>query len=164
MRPRPSTHHLAACSSDFYTLSRRVANKNTRLDSRTGEEIVEENLSTSMAYGGDPYCLKTRSKSVMCLPIKRFSQVAGVIYLENNLAAGVFTRERSRFVRMLGVQVIISIDNARLYQGLGLSSSHDIIVGAHRGTMHVESVEGEFAEFILTIPRLAPAQSKQQTI
>jgi signal transduction histidine kinase len=85
---------------------------------RTGEEIVEENLSTSMAYGGDPYCRKTRPKSVMCLPIKRFSQVAGVIYLENNLTAGVFTRERSRFVRMLSVQAIISIDNARLYQSL----------------------------------------------
>lgn len=85
---------------------------------RTGEEIVEENLSTSIAYCADPYCLTIRPKSVMCLPIKRFSQVAGVIYLENNLTAGVFTRERSRFVRMLGVQAIISIDNARLYQSL----------------------------------------------
>ncbi len=43
--------------------------------------------------------------------------------------------------------------------GLGLSISHDIVVGAHRGTMHVESVEGEFAEFALTIPREAAPRS-----
>ncbi|HRI63339.1 MAG TPA: hypothetical protein PK156_03855 [Polyangium sp.] len=40
-----------------------------------------------------------------------------------------------------------------------LSISHDIVVGAHRGTMHVESVEGEFAEFVLTIPREAAPRS-----
>lgn len=108
---------------------------------RTGEEIVEQNLSNSVAYAGDPYCLANRPKSVMCLPIKRFSQVAGVIYLENNLAADVFTRERARFVRMLGVQAIISIDNARLYQSLEykveertreLHAKNDVLVSTQR--------------------------------
>jgi signal transduction histidine kinase len=37
--------------------------------------------------------------------------------------------------------------------GLGLSLSHDIIIKEHKGTMKVESVEGEFAEFIITIPK-----------
>lgn len=37
--------------------------------------------------------------------------------------------------------------------GLGLSLSYDIMVHEHKGTMNVESKEGEFAEFILTIPK-----------
>lgn len=37
--------------------------------------------------------------------------------------------------------------------GLGLSLSNDIIVKEHGGEMKVESREGEFAEFIITIPK-----------
>jgi len=37
--------------------------------------------------------------------------------------------------------------------GLGLSLSFDIIVQEHRGEMKVESSEGNFAEFIITIPK-----------
>ena len=38
--------------------------------------------------------------------------------------------------------------------GLGLSISYDVVVGAHQGEMRVESEEGEFAEFVITIPRV----------
>ncbi len=37
--------------------------------------------------------------------------------------------------------------------GLGLSISYDIIVQQHRGTIAVESKEGEFTEFVITLPR-----------
>ena len=37
--------------------------------------------------------------------------------------------------------------------GLGLSLSHDIVVKQHGGTLEVETVRGEFAEFIVTLPR-----------
>ncbi|HXJ40369.1 MAG TPA: ATP-binding protein, partial [Bryobacteraceae bacterium] len=37
--------------------------------------------------------------------------------------------------------------------GLGLSMSYDIVVQQHRGKLRVESEPGEFAEFILTLPR-----------
>jgi signal transduction histidine kinase len=36
--------------------------------------------------------------------------------------------------------------------GLGLSLSHDIITKGHGGTLNVNSKEGEFAEFIITLP------------
>jgi ligand-binding sensor domain-containing protein/signal transduction histidine kinase len=37
--------------------------------------------------------------------------------------------------------------------GLGLSLSYDIITQEHRGNIRVDSKEGEFTEFIITIPR-----------
>jgi histidine kinase len=39
--------------------------------------------------------------------------------------------------------------------GLGLSLSHDIIVGGHHGELRIDSVEGEFTELIIEIPRSA---------
>ncbi len=36
--------------------------------------------------------------------------------------------------------------------GLGLSLSYQIVVDQHKGTMRVETQEGEFTEFILTLP------------
>jgi predicted ATPase/signal transduction histidine kinase len=41
--------------------------------------------------------------------------------------------------------------------GLGLSLSHDIIVEGHQGTLRMESVEAEFAELIIELPRRASA-------
>jgi two-component system, NtrC family, sensor kinase len=37
--------------------------------------------------------------------------------------------------------------------GLGLSMTHDIIVKQHGGRIHVETRLGEFAEFIIILPR-----------
>jgi GAF domain-containing protein len=39
--------------------------------------------------------------------------------------------------------------------GLGLSMSHDIIVKQHGGRIDVDSVPGEFTEFVITLPRKA---------
>ena len=39
--------------------------------------------------------------------------------------------------------------------GLGLSISREIVVQEHQGEMRVESQEGEFTEFLITIPRAA---------
>ena len=39
--------------------------------------------------------------------------------------------------------------------GLGLSLSYDIITQEHKGKLQVDSKEGEFTEFVITIPRTA---------
>ena len=36
--------------------------------------------------------------------------------------------------------------------GLGLSMSYDIVIKGHGGDMKVESIEGEGAEFIISLP------------
>jgi signal transduction histidine kinase len=39
--------------------------------------------------------------------------------------------------------------------GLGLSLSHDIVVKQHGGTIQVDTVAGEYTEFLITLPRRA---------
>jgi signal transduction histidine kinase len=42
--------------------------------------------------------------------------------------------------------------------GLGLSISYDIVVQMHKGNLRVESEEGKFAEFIVTLPKTEDAE------
>ena len=89
-----------------------------RYVARTGDTVVENDLSRSSRFGDDPYVRASRPKSVMCLPILRSARVVGIIYLENNLVAGSFGEERIEFLRILAGQALISIENAQLYDGL----------------------------------------------
>ncbi|MBS1523466.1 MAG: HAMP domain-containing histidine kinase, partial [Bacteroidetes bacterium] len=36
--------------------------------------------------------------------------------------------------------------------GLGLSLSYDIVVKGHGGSIHIDTKEGEFTEFVVTLP------------
>jgi len=44
--------------------------------------------------------------------------------------------------------------------GLGLSLSRDVIMGRHQGEIRLESVEGEFTELIIELPRHAPERAR----
>jgi signal transduction histidine kinase len=44
--------------------------------------------------------------------------------------------------------------------GLGLSMSHDIVVKQHGGAIEVATEPGVFTEFIITLPRMMPAQAE----
>jgi two-component system NtrC family sensor kinase len=46
--------------------------------------------------------------------------------------------------------------------GLGLSMTHDIIVKQHDGRIDVETEPGVFTEFIITLPRTAPARLRTE--
>jgi len=47
--------------------------------------------------------------------------------------------------------------------GLGLSLSHNIVVEQHKGTLEVESQEGLYTDFMITLPCQTPDQAQRQT-
>ncbi|QGZ64971.1 trifunctional serine/threonine-protein kinase/ATP-binding protein/sensor histidine kinase [Paraburkholderia acidisoli] len=57
-------------------------------------------------------------RSVLCLPLVRGGALVGVIYLENNLASGVFDAHRIAELEVLAPQLAISLETARLYEQL----------------------------------------------
>jgi len=85
---------------------------------RSGETLLEDDLAQSQRFNHDPYVEQHQPSSVLCLPILRKDQVIGVLYLENRLISHAFSHERLTFLRMLVLQALVSIDNARLYDNL----------------------------------------------
>jgi PAS domain S-box-containing protein len=57
------------------------------------------------------------------LPLLNQSKLVGVLYLENQLATGAFTPERSQILNLLSTQAAIAIENAKLYSKLRASES-----------------------------------------
>jgi len=85
---------------------------------RTGAEVIEDSITGVSRFAADPYVQLQRPRAVMCLPIRHGGQIDGILYFENRLAEASFTQERVAFLRMLGVQAMISISSARLHDSL----------------------------------------------
>ena len=85
---------------------------------RTGAEVIEDSITGVSRFAADPYVQVRRPRAVMCLPIRHGGQIDGILYFENRLAEASFTQERVAFLRMLGVQAMISISSARLHDSL----------------------------------------------
>ncbi|NES64151.1 MAG: GAF domain-containing protein, partial [Okeania sp. SIO2D1] len=83
---------------------------------RSQKPLVLENASNETAYAGDIYIQQHQPQSVLCLPLLDHGKLIGILYLENNQVAGVFTSERVEILNLLCSQAAISLENARLYQ------------------------------------------------
>lgn len=69
-------------------------------------------------FTSDSYFSKNKVRSILCLPLKNHGNTIGILYLENNLMPGAFTKSRIETVKLLSVQAVISIENARFYEEL----------------------------------------------
>ncbi len=85
---------------------------------RTRDSVVLCDAANEGNFVQDNYVQEQRPKSVMCIPILRSKRVVGVLYLENNQAADVFSSERVAVLDVLSAQAAISLENARLYKRL----------------------------------------------
>jgi histidine kinase len=59
-----------------------------------------------------------RPRSLLCMPLLHQGRLAGIIYLENNAAQGVFTPDRVQLLTALSTQAAIAIENALLLESL----------------------------------------------
>ncbi|MEH2060244.1 MAG: AAA family ATPase [Nostoc sp.] len=86
---------------------------------RTQETVILQNATEhNHLFSQDEYVIQKQPKSVLCLPIARQSKLLGILYLENNLISSAFTQDKLSVLEILTVQIAISLENARLYQGL----------------------------------------------
>jgi PAS domain S-box-containing protein len=89
-----------------------------RCVARTRENLVLNDAGSGGDFTTDPYIVKNKPQSVLCVPILHQGKLTGIIYLENNLTPGAFTADRLEVVNILSAQVAVSIENARLYENL----------------------------------------------
>ena len=82
---------------------------------RTQERVVLDDATIDAGrFGSDPYLASAHPRSVLCLPIRREGRVVALLYLENDLAPGVFTPERLVALELIAAQAAISLENSLL--------------------------------------------------
>ena len=82
------------------------------------ESIVLDDAAADSQFGSDPHIQSTQTRSLLCAPMLHQGELKAILYLENNLASGAFTRERVRMVKLIATQAAVSLENARLYSQL----------------------------------------------
>ena len=107
----------------------------------SGEAVVLNNASEEGQYTQDPYVLRFSPASVLCVSLKR-ARFEGVLYMENNLASGVFTEEREEVIRLLAAQAAVAIENASLYEQVQ-EYSHTLEQKVAERTAKLEQVNQE---------------------
>ncbi|MEH2361815.1 AAA family ATPase [Nostoc sp.] len=90
---------------------------------RTHESVILNDATREGNFINELYIQHNQTQSILCLPLLNQGQLVGVLYLENKLAAGAFTPERSQVLNLLSTQAAISIENAKLYSQLRKSES-----------------------------------------
>jgi PAS domain S-box-containing protein len=88
---------------------------------RTREPLVCDDASKERPFSADQCVASRHVRSVLCLPLINQAKLAGLLYLENNVAASVFTPARIAVLKLLASQAAISLENARLYGELTMS-------------------------------------------
>lgn len=86
--------------------------------SRTKKPLVLEDAASDATYWNDPHVQQAQPRSVLCSPFARQGSLVGIVYLENNSAAGAFGPERLSLLNLLSAQAAISLENARLYSNM----------------------------------------------
>ena len=104
---------------------------------RTQQAVLINQLEKETTFANDPYLLREPPKSLCCTPIINQGKLIGILYLENNLAAGAFTKDRIEVLNLLTAQAAISIENARLYSRLE-DYSHNLEVKVSQRTEELQ--------------------------
>ncbi len=85
---------------------------------RTRDSVLLNDASKQDPFAADEYVRQNNSRSILCLPLIKQTNLIGVLYLENNLATHVFTPARIAVLRLLASQAATSLENARLYSDI----------------------------------------------
>ena len=85
---------------------------------RTQEDVVLSDATNEGVFTKESYIVKNQPKSILCAPIINQGKLIGLLYLENNLTTGAFTRDRLEILKVLSSQAAISLENALLYRTL----------------------------------------------
>jgi len=112
-----------------------------RFVERTHEAIVLDNADHEEKYANDPYIRNNRPKSVICLPIVHQKYLMGILYAENNLMHGAFTRQRLESLNVIASQAAIALENALLYDDLRRAESklRNLIQTAREGFVELDN-------------------------
>ncbi len=114
---------------------------------RTQESVILDDASARGSFSNDEYIRREHARSVLCLPLIKQGKLVAVLYLENNLAANVFTPARIAVLNVLASAAAISLENSRLYREVQEREAKiRRLVDANIVGVLISSVEGQILE------------------
>ena len=84
----------------------------------SGRALVFTDATQDHRLARDAEVVARQIRSVLCLPLIRQQQMSAVLYLENNLAPGMFTDQQARVLGIMAGQAAIALESAILYRGM----------------------------------------------
>jgi len=81
---------------------------------RTKAPVLIADARQPGPFADDVYFAASRARSVLCLPLVKQGELIGLLYLDNSLAAGIFTPERVALLTLLASTAAMSMENAAL--------------------------------------------------
>ncbi|MBD2056029.1 AAA family ATPase, partial [Oculatella sp. FACHB-28] len=118
---------------------------------RTQETLVFDDAVSEPSFLTDPHIQHQQTRSLLCMPILKQSQLIGILYLENNLSTEVFTRDRLQVLKLLMAQAAISLENARLYEQLA-NYTETLERKVEERTQSLQASEAELRALVSAIP------------
>ncbi|MBN2079569.1 MAG: SpoIIE family protein phosphatase [Spirochaetes bacterium] len=126
---------------------------------RTRENLVLNDASNVGLFINDPHVIRSRCKSVLCIPVMHQGKLSAIFYAENNLTVHAFTEERIELLKTIASYAAVSVDNARLYSNLeekvtertrALEFAYDQVTEAYRIIQEDISLARRIQENLLT--------------
>jgi PAS domain S-box-containing protein len=90
---------------------------------RTLESVTLHDASAENLFSEDEYIQRKHPRSVFCLPLIKQGKLVGILYLENNLAPGVFTSKQLAILGLIASEAAIALEQTRLYAELSQENS-----------------------------------------
>ena len=78
----------------------------------TSDALEDARFNTQMSV------VTLRLRSILCVPIKHKGQMIGLIYVDNRLQTGMFTKDDLELLTAISFSAAIAIENAKLYENL----------------------------------------------
>lgn len=112
-----------------------------RFVERTREPLFIDNAVDVEFFSEDPVVRLQKTKSVLCMPIIHQNNLVAILYAQNNLASGVFTRQRQETLGIIASQAAVSLENALLYEELKRAEEkwRNLIRTAKEGFIELDS-------------------------
>ena len=85
---------------------------------RSRETVRLDDAKAVNQFADDEYIRANLTRSIICLPLTKQSELVGVLYVENNRKSYGFTPADTAALTLLASQAAISLENARLYSNL----------------------------------------------
>ena len=83
---------------------------------REGQPVLTSDAQSDDRFSMRQSVMILGLRSILCVPLKIKDQVSGVVYVDNRLQAGIFTRADLDLLTAIASSAAIAVENARLYQ------------------------------------------------